>query len=302
MAQNRLTDMMRKSTRILLVEDDLVQRSLLTSWLKGEGYQVEAFENGLDARAHLSDHWADLIILDWDIPGIPGDKLLAWIRGRSRSMVPVIFQTVHSSQHDIARILDTGADDFLVKPFDKLVLLARIRALLRRFTNQSTEGRRMIVGDYSLDKSNLTISGCGHTHTLGTKEFELLWYLAQHQGTAVQRQDIHSVVWGWDGGAQSRSVDMYVSRLRAALKQIGVDWTIQSVYAKGYRLHLPERPFSADAAGGAGGDGGIKDLSAMDRRPDGDEPARRKSLDTTLAGRNHRNAQWTDMATPVPTY
>ncbi|APR38342.1 response regulator transcription factor [Paraburkholderia sp. SOS3] len=247
--------MVRKQIRIVLAEDDVIQQSLLVSWLKAEGYHVDAFDNGLDARNHLSNHWADLMILDWDLPGIPGDRLLTWVRARSSSTVPVIFQTVHSDEEDIVRILDTGADDFLVKPFDRMVLLARIRALLRRFNNTASDSRQMIVGRYLLDRANLSISGGDLMHTLGTKEFDLLWHLASHRGTVVQRQDLHSVVWGWDGGATSRSVDMYVSRLRANLKAIGVEWTIQSVYAKGYRLNMSD-------------DGGVNvDASRTNRNP-----------------------------------
>ena len=231
---------MRNQARILIAEDDLIQQSLLVSWLKAEGYQVEAFRNGLEARNYLADHWADLMILDWALPGMSGATLLSWIRTRSHATLPVIFQTVRSEEADIVRILDTGADDFLVKPLDRMVLLARIRALFRRFQTPGSDRRRMLVGEYQLDRANLTISRGVDVHTLGTKEFDLLWHLATHCGTVVQRQDLHSMVWGWDGGVQSRSVDMYVSRLRASLKALDVEWTIQSVYAKGYRLNLSE--------------------------------------------------------------
>jgi two-component system phosphate regulon response regulator PhoB len=242
---------MRNQARILIAEDDLIQQSLLVTWLKAEGYQVDAFRNGLDARNHLADHWADLLILDWDLPGMSGDKLLSWVRSRSRTTVPVIFQTVRSEEADIARILDTGADDFLVKPLDRIVLLARIRALFRRFHTPGSDSRRMIVGEYQLDRANLTVSRGDDVNTLGTKEFDLLWHLATHRGTVVQRQDLHSVVWGWDGGVQSRSVDMYVSRLRASLRSLDIEWTIQSVYAKGYRLNLTEAE-ARQATGPAG--------------------------------------------------
>lgn len=246
--------MMRNQTRIVLLEDDLIQQAVLVSWLKAEGYQVEAFNDGLDARNHLSDHWADLMIFDWDVPGMSGEKLLSWVRGRSRSTVPVIFQTVHSDEEEIVRILDTGADDFLVKPVDRLVFLARIRALLRRFQTAGSERRRMIVGQYLLDRANLTISRGDIVHTLGAKEFDLLWHLASHRGIVVQRQDLHSVVWGWDGSSQSRSVDMYVSRLRASLKSMQIDWVIQSVYGKGYRLNLSEAATPSAMADFGGGD------------------------------------------------
>ncbi len=226
----------------MLLEDDPIQQTMLASWLRAEGYQVEAFDNGIEARNHLSDHWADLMILDWDVPGMSGDKLLSWVRGRSRSMVPVIFQTVHSDEEEIVRILDTGADDFLIKPVDRIVFLARIRALLRRFQTAGSERRHMVVGEYMLDRATLNISRGAISHTLGAKEFDLLWHLASHRGIVVQRQDLHSVVWGWDGASQSRSVDMYVSRLRARLKSLNIDWVIQSVYGRGYRLNMSDMP------------------------------------------------------------
>lgn len=242
-------------TRIVLLEDDLIQQALLVSWLRAEGYKVDAFNDGVEARNYLADNWADLMIFDWDVPGMSGEKLLSWVRGRSRSSVPVIFQTVHSDEEEIVRILDTGADDFLVKPVDRLVFLARIRVLLRRFQTAGSERRRMIVGDYLLDRANLTLSGGGSVNTLGAKEFDLLWHLASHRGIVVQRQDLHSVVWGWDGSSQSRSVDMYVSRLRASLKNMQVDWVIQSVYGRGYRLNLSDTDAEALMAEAlAGGD------------------------------------------------
>lgn len=244
-----MQSLLQKPIRILLVEDDPAQRALLASWLKEDGYLVDAFANGIDARNHLADHWANLLIFDWDVPGMSGERLLAWVRGRSQSTVPVIFQTVHAAESDIVKILDAGADDYLVKPLDRQVLLARIRVLLRR-TNQATNGtRQMIVGRCMLDRSSQSLVHAGQPHRLGTKEFDILWHLARHVGTVVQRQDLMSVVWGWDAGVQSRSVDMYVSRLRASLKSAGVDWIVQSVYATGYRLDVGPLP-SEDAGSG----------------------------------------------------
>lgn len=224
--------------RILLVEDDAAHHALMRSWLKSEGYHVDAFHSGLEAQQYLADHWADLAILDWDLPGVSGERLLQKIRGRSQSTMPVIFQTVHSAESDIVRILDAGADDYLVKPFDRQVLLARARALLRRFTPMNVQGRKMLVEDCALDQQARSLVVGGVAHKLGTKEFDILWHLARHMGAVVLRQDLMSVVWGWDAAVQSRSVDMYVSRLRASLKAVGVGWNVQSVYATGYRLTL----------------------------------------------------------------
>ena len=231
-----------KPVRVLVVEDDPAQHALLTSWLKAEGYQVASFRNGLEARNHLADQWADLLIFDWDVPGLTGEQLLAHVRGRARSAVPVIFQTVHSSESDIAKILDAGADDFLIKPLDRTVLLARMRAVLRRAESGRHDGRKLLVDDIVLDRGRQTLAVGETPHALGTKEFDILWHLATHAGTVVQRQDLLSVVWGWDVMVQTRSVDMYVSRVRTQLKKAGVPWTIQSVYGAGYRLNLGPEP------------------------------------------------------------
>ncbi|HGL4257483.1 response regulator transcription factor [Burkholderia dolosa] len=246
-----------KPVRILFVEDDVAHHALVHSWLKSEGYHVDAFHSGLDAQQFLSEQWADLAILDWDLPGVSGDKLLQKIRSRSQSIMPVIFQTVHSAESDIVRILDAGADDYLVKPYDRQVLLARMRALLRRFAPMNVQGRKMFVdGECALDQQARSLVVAGVAHKLGTKEFDILWHLARHTGAVVLRQDLMSVVWGWDAAVQSRSVDMYVSRLRASLKAAGVGWTVQSVYATGYRLILkPDTDQSGAGASGADASG-----------------------------------------------
>ncbi|WP_165390733.1 response regulator transcription factor [Pseudoduganella lutea] len=231
---------MRSRIHILVVEDDMAQRLLLTIWLKQEGYQVEGVDNGLDARSFLHEHWVDLIILDWDIPGMAGDQLLNLLRRRARIQIPVLFQTVHCDDADCVHILDLGADDFLVKPFSRDVLLARVRALLRRGQGADAPGRKpMPIGACTLDAAAQAVTGTGATVKLGNKEFAILWQLASRSGTPVSRQQLLAAVWGMENGTETRLVDMYVSRLRASLRALAdPGWEIQSVYGQGYRLNV----------------------------------------------------------------
>ncbi|WP_323118021.1 response regulator transcription factor [Burkholderia alba] len=248
MSEPNMQRTVQQPKQIVVVEDDPVQRTLLVTWLKAEGYRVEAFDNGLDARRFLGDSWADLLVLDWDLPGMTGERLLGWVRGRARSIVPVIFQTVHSEEEDIVKILDAGADDFLIKPLEKQTLLARVRALLRRFAALSVDSGRMHVGRYVLSRAALTVSDGEAAHPFSAKEFDILWHLAAHPGAVVQRQDLLRLVWGSEAPAQTRSIDMYVSRLRSRLKAAGIGWSVQAAYASGYRLNLGAESDPADGA------------------------------------------------------
>lgn len=235
---------MRSRIHILVVEDDMAQRLLLTAWLKREGYRVDGVDNGLDARSFLHTHWVDLIILDWDIPGMAGDQLLNLLRRRARIQIPVLFQTVHCDDADCVHILDLGADDFLVKPFSRDVLLARVRALLRRGQGADAPSRKsMPIGACALDAVAQAVvgpgPGSGVTVKLGNKEFAILWQLASQSGMPVSRQQLLAAVWGMENGTATRLVDMYVSRLRASLRALpDPGWEIQSVYGQGYRLNV----------------------------------------------------------------
>lgn len=225
--------------RVVIVEDDRAQRALLTHWMKSEGYRVEALEDGRSLIKFLESETADLLVLDWNLPDIPGDDLLRWVRGRRHVTLPVIFQTVHDREEDIARILDAGADDYLVKPVHKATLLARVRAVMRRVPAMSERQSVLEIGSVTLNGLAQTLTTRAGTVSPSDKEFAIAWQLAGRVGQVVLRQQLLSDVWGFSPDVETRAVDMYVSRLRAKLRQLQAeDWQIHSVYGIGYRLEL----------------------------------------------------------------
>lgn len=224
--------------KVLIVEDDRSQRALLAHWVKGEGHRVEAFEDGRSLIRFLEADTADLLILDWNLPDVSGEDLLRWIRGRRHASLPVIFQTVHDREEDIVRILDAGADDYLVKPLQKATLLARMRAVMRRVPAVSDRHNTIEIGNVTLDGRSQTLATKTATLAPGEKEMAIAWQFARRVGQVVRRQQLLAEVWGVSPEIETRTVDMYVSRLRTKLRQLQADWHIHSVYGAGYRLEL----------------------------------------------------------------
>jgi two-component system, OmpR family, phosphate regulon response regulator PhoB len=225
--------------KVLIVEDDRAQRALLAHWMKSDGYRVEALEDGRSLIKSLEAEHADLLILDWNLPDIPGDDLLHWVRGRRQAILPVIFQTVHDREEDVVRILDAGADDYLIKPVQKLTLLARARAVIRRAQALPNRESVLEIGSVTLIPSSQTLKTKSGTLSPSDKEFAIARQLAMRLGQVILRQQLLTEVWGLSPIIETRTVDMFVSRLRAKLRQLHADdWQIQSVYGIGYRLEL----------------------------------------------------------------
>ncbi len=228
------------SPRVCVVEDNPSQRALLTLWLEAGGFEVEALESGRDLLKLLEAKTFHLLMLDWDLPDVQGDQLLHRVK-RFRSSLPVIFQTVHDHEDDIVRMLDAGADDYLVKPLRKATLLARVRAVMRRLSPLTDVGHTLAIGGLKLNRVAQTIRTSTATLECGEKEFAIAWYLAQRAGQVVLRQQLLADVWERNPEVETRTVDMYVSRLRAKLRSAHVnDWHIQSIYGTGYRLEVAE--------------------------------------------------------------
>jgi two-component system, OmpR family, response regulator len=220
---------------ILVVEDDPAMRSLLERGLTAEGYEVHALDNGVDALIALRTQPVAVAIVDVMLPGMSGFEISRRIRDSGESF-PVILLTARDAVEDRVFGLDSGADDYLTKPFDFSELLARVRALLRR--NATADRLRVTVGHLGLDSETLRVT-CGDTVIpVSPKEFALLRLLATSTDEPVSRQRILEHVWGSSEHIDPNVVDQYISYLRRKLDPEATAVRIVTVRGSGYRLEV----------------------------------------------------------------
>ena len=219
---------------IFVVEDDHGVRELELYALRQSGYEAEGFETPAAFRQALEKTVPDCVLLDVMLPGEDGLSLLRFLRRDARTRrVPVILVTARDAEMDKVKGLDCGADDYLTKPFGVMELLARVRALLRR-TQEETSSAVMTLGDVTLDRESHRVTAGGQEIALTHMEFELLAFLMAHAGTAFDREQLLSEVWGMDYFGGTRTVDVHVQTLRQKLGSCGSQ--IHTVRGVGYRM------------------------------------------------------------------
>lgn len=224
---------------ILVVEDEDALSTLLQYNLEKDGYDVAVAGDGEEALTLVSERLPDIIVLDWMLPKISGIEVCRRLRQRSESRnVPIIMLTARGEESDRIRGLDTGADDYIVKPFAMSELAARIRAVLRRIRPGLAEDR-VHVGDIVIDRVAHRVKRAGKEIHLGPTEFRLLDYLMQHPGRVFSREQLLDAVWGSDVYVEARTVDVHVGRLRKALnRDETIADPIRTVRSAGYSLDL----------------------------------------------------------------
>ncbi|OIQ58806.1 response regulator MprA [Moorella thermoacetica] len=218
--------------RLLVVDDDAKITSMLKRALTYEGYDVEIAANGHQALA-LAANNPDLIILDIMLPGIDGLAVCRQIR--SNSDIPILMLTARDDTADRVLGLDTGADDYLVKPFALEELLARIRALLRR-RSRETEAEVLQFSDLTLNTSTREGFRGHRSFSLTAKEYELLLYFLQNPHRVLTRDELMTRIWGYDFSGESNVLEVYIGYLRAKLEAGGEPRLIQTVRGVGYVL------------------------------------------------------------------
>src|SRR5918994_3729327 len=205
--------------RVLIVEDEESLTLLLRYNLEAEGYTVDTAGRGDDAEIRLREQVPDLVVLDWMLPGLSGIELCRRIRVRPETQrVPVIMLTARGEEGDRIRGLETGADDYIVKPFSVPELLARVRALLRR-TKPAHIANLLVAGDIELDRETYRVRRGGKEVHLGPTEFRLLDFLMRSPGRVFAREQLLNGVWGNDVYIDERTVDVHIGRLRKALNR-----------------------------------------------------------------------------------
>jgi len=221
---------------ILLVEDEPAQRAVLAYNLKSEGFQVIEAEDGEEALVMAQESVPDLVLLDWMLPHVSGLEVCRRLKsGKATRALPVIMLSARSEELDKVRGLETGADDYMVKPYSVAELMARVRKELRR-TRPASVGEELVFDDIVLDAGSHRVSRAQNEIKLGPTEFRLLAAFLENQGRVLSREQLLDRVWGRDIYVDTRTVDVHIGRLRKALMQHGGDDPLRTVRGAGYAL------------------------------------------------------------------
>lgn len=223
---------------ILVVEDETPLVTLLRYNLEEAGFEVGEATDGEEALISVRERRPDLVVLDWMLPAVSGIEVCRQLRRRRETRdVPVIMLTAKSEETDRVRGLDSGADDYVTKPFSPKELIARVRAVLRR-TRPSVSAEQLIFADIEMDLTAHRVTRGGKATHLGPTEFRLLRHFMEHPGRVFSREQLLDSVWGHDVYVEPRTVDVHIRRLRKALDVGRSPDVIRTVRSAGYAMEL----------------------------------------------------------------
>ncbi|MBD0864959.1 MAG: phosphate regulon transcriptional regulator PhoB [Rhodobacteraceae bacterium] len=221
---------------VLVVEDELAQREMLAYNLKAEGFRVLKAENGDEALLVVDEAMPDIIVLDWMIPNLSGIKVCRRLRAKPETrQIPIIMLSARFEEADKVRGLETGADDYVVKPYSVIEFMARVRSQLRRIRLSAVD-LRLEFDDIVLDAETHKVSRANKPLKLGPTEFRLLCTFMEKPGRVWSREQLLDRVWGRDVYVDTRTVDVHIGRLRKVLTQHGGDNPVRTVRGAGYAL------------------------------------------------------------------
>ena len=224
------------AARVLLVEDDAALAELLVWHLTREGYSVERTVDGEEALLLAAEAAPDIVLLDWMIEGLSGIEVCRRLRRAAETAnVPIIMLTARGEEEDRIRGLQTGADDYVTKPFSPRELVARVGAVLRR-VRPALAGEQLTYSDIEMDTVGHKVRRGGEVVPLGPTEFRLLKHFLEHPGWVFSRERLLDAVWGHDSDIESRTVDVHIRRLRKAINGEDRPDIIRTVRSAGYAL------------------------------------------------------------------
>lgn len=227
---------MNRKTSVLVVDDDVNICELIRLYLEKEGFEVLAVHNGKSAMDVFVDSAPNIVILDIMLPGMDGWQVCREIRKISN--IPIIMLTAKGETFDKVLGLELGADDYIVKPFDPKELVARVKAVLRRYERTNFDVKEVVFPNLVINKSTYVVKLNGKEIDLPPKELELLYFLASNPNKVFTREQLLENVWGYDFYGDSRTVDVHIKRLREKLDQPGQVWQLKTVWGVGYKFEV----------------------------------------------------------------
>ncbi|GBF10892.1 response regulator transcription factor [Tepidibacillus sp. HK-1] len=225
--------------KILIVDDDYNLCQLIKSYLVQENFEVAIADNGQAALEKFKEFAPHLVLLDIMLPQLDGWNVCKEIRRVSN--IPIVMLTARGEQFDKVLGLELGADDYIVKPFDFRELIARIRAVLRRYAPKGVEVKQIVYPNLMIDINEYHVRLNGEHLKLKPKELELLYFLASHPNQVFTRQQLLEEVWGFDFSGSTRTIDVHVDRLRKKVHDDKEIWQIKTLWGVGYKFEVKKQ-------------------------------------------------------------
>ncbi|PJN90749.1 response regulator transcription factor [Bacillus sp. mrc49] len=221
-------------TKILIVDDDAHIRELIQLLLRKEGFDLYVAPDGLQALSMMEKVKINLAIIDIMMPNMDGWQLCKELR--EFSDIPVLMLTAKGETSQKVKGFELGADDYLVKPFEPIELVIRIKALLKRY--KITSSQTLNIGDLQMNRNTHQLSFKGVEYTIPLKEFEVLFKLGSYPGKTFSREELIEDIWGYDYEGDERTVDVHIKRVRERFPESGFPFRIRTIWGLGYRLEL----------------------------------------------------------------
>ncbi|MCK1995077.1 response regulator transcription factor [Peribacillus muralis] len=221
-------------TKILIVDDDAHIRELIQLLLRKEGFDLYVAPDGLEALSVMEKVKINLAIIDIMMPNMDGWQLCKELR--EFSDIPILMLTAKGETAQKVKGFELGADDYLVKPFEPIELVLRIKALLKRY--KITTSQTLNIGDLQMNRNTHQLSFKGEEYTIPLKEFEVLFKLASYPGKTFSREELIEDIWGYDYEGDERTVDVHIKRVRERFPELEFPFRIRTIWGLGYRLEL----------------------------------------------------------------